>query len=143
MEDLYTVKEKIALAQEKRKSFQKLKQTAEFKRWRRRQYDRVQKRKCAYCEKKIHYKKLHVDHVFPLFEGGKNEYSNFVLSCPSCNIRKWTSTPGKPLWITKREVEIQQNTKLNEARKEQQAAAEEIVQEQILEELSWLWRNNA
>jgi len=31
---------------------------------------------------------VHVDHIFPLFKGGTNEYSNLALCCANCNLRK-------------------------------------------------------
>lgn len=32
----------------------------------------------------------HADHYLPLIDGGKNDLSNIVLACPSCNLRKGT-----------------------------------------------------
>lgn len=47
---------------------------------------------CYYCA--VHLvnedgkPKFHIDHYIPLAEGGHNEISNLVLSCPPCNLRK-------------------------------------------------------
>lgn len=41
---------------------------------------------CYYCGSKC--TDGHVDHVIPLSRGGKDELSNLVWACPSCNLRK-------------------------------------------------------
>lgn len=35
----------------------------------------------------------HVDHYVPLAKGGTHTIDNFVISCPSCNVRKNTKDP--------------------------------------------------
>lgn len=40
---------------------------------------------CAYCGQKIEYKEMQVDHLEPLRNGGKDEISNMICSCRSCN----------------------------------------------------------
>ena len=63
------------------------------------------KGKCAYCGLKIEYKKMHVDHIVPIYRGstnadlewygkvkGTNKIENLNPSCPSCNISKSTFT---------------------------------------------------
>ena len=52
-----------------------------------------QMNQCFYCRKKIGTRSCHVDHVKPLWKGGKNHHTNFVLACPSCNIRKGANNP--------------------------------------------------
>ena len=41
---------------------------------------------CAYCHRPT--KRLTVDHVVPISRGGRNEISNIVPACRSCNSRK-------------------------------------------------------
>jgi len=55
------------------------------------QYDR-QKGKCFYCGEFVG-QKYHVDHVIPLSLGGSNGPENLVISCPSCNLSKYTKHP--------------------------------------------------
>ena len=59
-----------------------------FKDWKREQFFVSQKGKCAWCEEEIKFSGSHVDHVQPLVFFGANDPSNFVVSCPACNIRK-------------------------------------------------------
>lgn len=46
--------------------------------------------RCAYCGSKIEYKDMQIDHVVPLRIGGKDEISNMLPSCRSCNHYKAT-----------------------------------------------------
>ena len=41
--------------------------------------------KCAICGKPVMYKKMTVDHIKPLSQGGTNEMNNLQLACHSCN----------------------------------------------------------
>lgn len=41
--------------------------------------------KCAICGKPVKFKKMTVDHIKPLSQGGTNEFSNLQLACYSCN----------------------------------------------------------
>ncbi len=43
---------------------------------------------CQHCGCKVAHDNFHVDHVVPIVRGGTNDIDNYVLSCPSCNIRK-------------------------------------------------------
>lgn len=38
--------------------------------------------KCAYCESEVN---LQLDHLIPRSKGGKDEVTNLVISCRSCN----------------------------------------------------------
>jgi hypothetical protein len=50
--------------------------------------------KCAYCECPIEpFGNWQVDHVVPLCQGGTDELSNLVPSCPTCNCLKSGRTP--------------------------------------------------
>ena len=50
---------------------------------------------CAYCGKKLEYKDMQVDHVQPVYFGGKNNFENLMPSCRSCNFYKSTYTLDK------------------------------------------------
>lgn len=51
----------------------------------------LQRRKCAYCRTAI--PPYHVDHIEPIHLGGKHEWGNLQLLCPTCNVRKWATPP--------------------------------------------------
>jgi len=50
-------------------------------------YKEFQEDRCFYCGKKLN-KNMHVDHFIPWSFVKNDNLWNFVLSCPSCNIRK-------------------------------------------------------
>jgi len=76
-----------SLLKKKRDAFERKKQTAAFKRWRRYQYLVVQKGKCYYCKRPIRGVWV-TDHIIPLFRGGTSRYSNLVVTCWACNKEK-------------------------------------------------------
>lgn len=52
-----------------------------------------QHNECFYCDKQISYadrESYHIEHRVPVYWGGKSEYSNLCLACPSCNMTKST-----------------------------------------------------
>lgn len=48
---------------------------------------------CQYCANRISFSRATVDHVLPKSRGGKNTWTNLVLSCASCNNEKGNRTP--------------------------------------------------
>ncbi len=48
---------------------------------------------CYYCEKKVKYKELTMDHLVPLARGGRSNKDNLVPSCKDCNNRKKSMLP--------------------------------------------------
>lgn len=55
--------------------------------------NRIYKRdgnQCVYCSSK---RQLTIDHILPKSRGGKNEWTNLVTCCFSCNIKKANRTP--------------------------------------------------
>lgn len=81
--------------QQRRKEFELLKETPEFKQWKGEQFY-CQDGKCAWCQKPIdiHKPDTHVDHIRPLFSFGSNYPQNLVLSCAECNMKKGSDTRG-------------------------------------------------
>ena len=77
---------------------------------------------CQYCGESAPDVVLHVDHIDPVNNGGKNEIVNLVTSCEGCNLGK-----GKRLLDDRKAVEIQ---------REQLAAIEER-REQLKMMLDW------
>lgn len=53
---------------------------------------RAQDSKCLCCGADLSAG-YHVDHIFPLFRGGKNTPDNVQLLCPTCNTRKGYKLP--------------------------------------------------
>lgn len=43
---------------------------------------------CQYCGRKAPDVLLHIDHIIPVSEGGKNDLLNLVTSCAECNLGK-------------------------------------------------------
>ena len=55
-------------------------------------YKEFEQCNCFYCGKKLH--EIHVDHFIPWSFIKEDKLWNFVLACPSCNIRKSNKIPG-------------------------------------------------
>ena len=55
------------------------------------------KQKCVYCGKRT--RRLTKDHIIPLSQGGGLTLSNIVPACRSCNSKKRTSSPLKPIQV--------------------------------------------
>lgn len=51
--------------------------------------------RCAYCGQKIALKDMQIDHLYPIYLGGTNDFSNLMPSCRSCNNYKRTYTLEK------------------------------------------------
>jgi len=54
----------------------------------------IQKNSCYFCgteiELKSGLKKAHADHYESIFDGGRNDVQNLVMTCSSCNLKKGT-----------------------------------------------------
>lgn len=48
---------------------------------------------CMYCGENFREANLTRDHIVPLSKGGKDEWSNVVAACKSCNARKGNRSP--------------------------------------------------
>lgn len=49
--------------------------------------------KCYYCDKKVAYKNITMDHLVPIARGGRSTKDNLVPSCKECNTQKKTLLP--------------------------------------------------
>ena len=47
---------------------------------------------CYWCGKDIK-DNFHIDHYIPLSKGGEHTIENIVLTCPSCNLKKYNKDP--------------------------------------------------
>lgn len=56
----------------------------------------AQDHRCAYCDKRCHWR-LTRDHITPLSQGGSNTLHNVIGACGSCNSRKHTGPPLRPV----------------------------------------------
>lgn len=52
---------------------------------------------CVYCGKRLTLKTATQDHITPLSAGGSHTKSNVVPACKSCNSRKHTGPPLRPI----------------------------------------------
>jgi 5-methylcytosine-specific restriction endonuclease McrA len=52
---------------------------------------------CFWCDCDIPKGELHIDHIYPVSKGGKNDIFNLVVSCRTCNLRKKDKDPE--LWL--------------------------------------------
>lgn len=62
--------------------------------------------KCCYCGKKFLTSDLNLDHVIPLCQGGKTNWTNIACCCQKCNLKKGGRTPqqaGMKLLIVPKE----------------------------------------
>lgn len=128
---------RFASARDKRATFAKLKRTASFKKWRKRQL-RIQDNKCAYCRERIDLGAVvEVDHVQPLIFDGTNRYDNLLLACRPCNQRKWISDRYVvPQWIKNRASRLAIKDRCHY---KQRQAAIRALDEQLLDEvLFWI-----
>ena len=50
---------------------------------------------CQYCKIKLSYSQSTLDHVHPRSRGGKDTWTNLVLSCVKCNNKKGDKTPDE------------------------------------------------
>jgi len=48
---------------------------------------------CHYCQKKVAYKNITMDHLVPLARGGRSTKDNLVPSCKKCNNLKKSMMP--------------------------------------------------
>jgi SOS response regulatory protein OraA/RecX len=85
----------------------------------------------------------HIDHVQPLYYEGKNEYTNLVLACRRCNLKKWISDKRiVPQWIRDNEQTYNNNQRVGalrwRQREQMKALVEQELQEQLANELGWI-----
>jgi hypothetical protein len=116
----------------KRKEFERLKRTPEFRKWRKRQLQ-IQKYRCAYCKMLLGKSiVVHIDHVQPLYCEGKNDFSNLVLACRRCNLRKWISDRYiVPEWVRRSEEQLRINDYLRPIRERQRRQMKDAVNEEL------------
>lgn len=48
---------------------------------------------CVYCDAELNQHDMHVDHIVPVVAGGPDHLTNYVPSCPSCNMSKSAHDP--------------------------------------------------
>ena len=48
---------------------------------------------CFWCNEEIPQGHLHIDHIYPVSKGGKNDTFNLVVSCRTCNLSKGSKDP--------------------------------------------------
>lgn len=48
---------------------------------------------CFYCEKKVPFRQLTMDHILPLSRGGRSSKDNLVPCCKKCNTLKKSMMP--------------------------------------------------
>lgn len=129
-------------ARKKRKEFEKLKGTEAFRSWRNRQY-KIQKGKCAWCLIELDREGIvtHIDHVTPLRYEGKNEFTNFVLSCRRCNTRKWVKNNFVyPEWIKENDRIERGKQQRRKLYREQINMAKELLVDTEAEQIRWILR---
>jgi 5-methylcytosine-specific restriction protein A len=59
--------------------------------------------KCMYCGVKMPIAPLSIDHFIPLENSGKNDTSNYLSSCKSCNRKKGSMDPRN--WCSERNLD--------------------------------------
>lgn len=79
-------------------SYQMIKQTPIYKKWRREQFD-CQFGKCGICGKPMDRVYTQLDHIKARYDYGTNYSDNLVLVHPKCNENKGASAGTRPSWI--------------------------------------------
>ena len=70
---------------------------------------------CQYCSRRPGHRELNVDHVQPRSRGGEDSWTNLVISCRTCNLKKGRRTPAeagmrllkepkRPRWSTAKRI---------------------------------------
>lgn len=59
----------------------------------RRNLFRRDKNTCQYCKRKLKTEDITVDHILPRSQGGITSWTNCVVACLKCNIKKGSKTP--------------------------------------------------
>lgn len=76
---------------------------------------------CMYCGDKFPVRELTLDHVLPVSQGGKKDWTNIVTACRDCNQKKGNRTPDQadmplltrpeePKWLPAVKFEINAKT---------------------------------
>lgn len=119
---------------DRRIEFNKLKKTKDFLEWKTKQM-KLQIGRCAWCERRLdkYWKGVHIDHVMPLYHGGKNNYDNLVLTHRKCNLSKWVKPESVPVWIQNRKNQYDKIMRLQSYRKKQKEIIEDLYQDVDLE----------
>ncbi len=76
--------------------------------------------RCQYCGRRLPKSELTIDHVVPQSRGGGDTWTNLVLACVGCNVRKANRTPAeagmplikepvKPNWLPRLGARIPSN----------------------------------
>ena len=124
-------------AHQQRLTFEQIKRTTSFHSWKNRQM-KVQKEKCAWCHIPLTSDNIrtHVDHVTPLFYEGANDFSNLVLSCSRCNLKKWVNNSYVvPDWVKENDLAMRAKQRLDALRRTQYAQAVALNDELIFDEI--------
>lgn len=53
------------------------------------------KNRCQYCGQRFAKTDLTIDHIIPRSRGGHDTWTNLVLACVRCNVRKGSNTPDE------------------------------------------------
>lgn len=69
--------------------------------------------KCQYCGAAAPEVILHIDHIKPVYEGGKNELTNYITACESCNLGKGKRKLDDKTMVEKQKAQMDE---LNERR---------------------------
>jgi len=80
--------------------------------------------RCQYCGKRFPKQDLTIDHVLPRSRGGKNTWTNLVLACVQCNLKKSNKTPKEarmhllkqpavPRWLPRFGIQVPRDELLN------------------------------
>lgn len=70
---------------------------------------------CQYCGAKAPDVLLHIDHISPVANGGKNELANLITSCVGCNLGKGARLISDDSAVAKQRIQLEEL----QARKEQ------------------------
>ena len=59
-------------------------------------------KRCRYCNSRVHYKDMEVDHIKPVSKGGNDYIFNLACACKPCNRKRsnkeWVRPSELPFW---------------------------------------------
>ena len=70
-------------------------------------------KKCNCCNKEVDIKEVHIDHIKPLYKGGKNDDENLQVLCVECHLEKTQLDMNNNEWVKISDTKSTYNSQLH------------------------------